>query len=190
MVGSMGPTGEFLKPLGEVSPAEMLDAFVEQVTALEAGGADGVGIETMSALEEAVLAIRAAKDNTNLAVMSTMTFDPGPRSLFTMMAVTPQRAVEELLDAGADVVGANCGNGIDVMIQLAKEMRAATDGYLLIHSNAGIPKLKDGQIVYMESPEYMAERFKVLACLGINIIGGCCGTGPAHIRALSAALRE
>ena len=135
------------------------------------------------------MAVKAAKDNTNLAVMSTMTFDPGPRGLFTMMGVTPQRAVKELLDAGSDVSGANCGNGIDVMIQLAKEMRDATDGYLLIHSNAGIPKLKGGEIVYPESPEYMGEKFRVLADLGINIIGGCCGTGPAHIRALSAALR-
>lgn len=189
VVGSIGPTGEFLEPLGEVSPAEMLDAFVEQVTALEAGGADGVVIETMSALEEAVLAIRAAKDNTNLVIMSTMTFDPGPRGLFTMMGVTPQRAVKELLHAGADVAGANCGNGIDVMIHLAEEMRAATDGYLLIQSNAGIPQFQSGQIVYPESPEYMAERYKVLAGLGINIIGGCCGTGPAHIRSLSTALR-
>ena len=189
VVGSVGPTGEFIEPLGEVSEAEMLDAFVEQVTALEEGGADAVVIETMSALEESVLAIKATRVNTRLAVMSTMTFDPGPRGFFTMMGVTPERAVNELLEAGADVAGANCGNGIEVMVQLAGELREATGGYLLIHSNAGIPKLQGGEIVYTETPELMLEGFKALAQIGINVIGGCCGTGPEHIRALAAALR-
>lgn len=189
VVGSIGPTGEFLQPLGEISEAKMLDAFIEQVTALEAGGADAVVIETMSALEESALAIKAAKENTGLVVMATMVFDRGPRGFFTMMGVTPGRAVVELLDAGADVVGANCGNGIEVMTNLAKEMRQATDGYLLIQSNAGIPKLQGNEIVYPETPDFMAEHFLVLAEVGINIIGGCCGTGPDHIRALATALR-
>lgn len=187
--GSVGPTGEFLEPLGAVSESEMLDAFVEQITALEEGGADGVVIETMTALEEARLAIKAAREHTRLVVMATMVFDKGPRGYFTMMGVTPERAVKELLDAGADVVGSNCGNGIDRMIEVARQMRAATDAYLLIHSNAGIPSIINGKIVYPETPEYMAERFKVLADIGVNILGGCCGTGPEHIRALSRALR-
>ena len=190
VVGSVGPTGEFLEPLGEVSEAEMYDAFVEQITALEEGGADNVVIETMTALEEATLAIKAAKENTKLIVMSTMVFDKGPRGFFTMMGVTPERAVKELRDAGADVVGANCGNGIEVMVELARELRQATDGYLLVHSNAGIPSIKDGQIVYSETPEFMAERFRKLAEIGVNILGGCCGTGPDHIRALAKALRR
>ena len=189
VLGSIGPTGEFLEPLGPVSQAEMLEAFTEQAVALEEGGADGVVIETMTALDEATLAIKAAKENTNLAVMCTMTFDPGPRGFFTMMGVTPKQAVQELENAGADVVGANCGNGIEVMVQVAEELRGATDGYLLLHSNAGIPQFKDGEIIYPESPEFMAQRFKALAGLGINILGGCCGTGPEHIRALALALR-
>ena len=168
----------------------MYDAFVEQITALEEGGADNVVIETMTALEEATLAIKAAKENTKLIVMSTMVFDKGPRGFFTMMGVTPERAVKELRDAGADVVGANCGNGIEVMVELARELRQATDGYLLVHSNAGIPSIKDGQIVYSETPEFMAERFRKLAEIGVNILGGCCGTGPDHIRALAKALRR
>ncbi|MCI0439552.1 MAG: homocysteine S-methyltransferase family protein [Chloroflexi bacterium] len=187
--GSVGPTGEFLEPLGQISEAEMYDAFVEQITALEEGGADGVVIETMTAIEEATLAIRAAKENTRLVVMSTMFFDKGPRGFFTMMGVTPERAVKELREAGADVVGANCGVGIDVMLDLARQIREATDSYILVHSNAGIPSMKGGEIIYPETPDYMAERFKKLADMGINIIGGCCGTGPAHIRALSKALR-
>ena len=188
VTGSVGPTGEFLQPLGEVSEAEMLDAFAEQIVALEAGGADAVLFETMWALEEASLAIRAARENTDLTVMATMTFDRGPRGYFTMMGVTPERAVMELRDAGADIVGANCGNGIEGMIELARKMRSATDGYLLVHSNAGIPSIRKGQIVYEETPDWMAERFKSLADIGINIFGGCCGTTPMHIRALSEAV--
>ena len=190
VAGSVGPTGEFIEPLGEVSEAEMLDAFTEQITALAEGGADAVVIETMTALEEASLAMKAARENTDLTVMATMTFDKGPRGFFTMMGVTPERAVQELQDAGADIVGSNCGNGIENMIEIARAMRAVTDGYLLIHSNAGIPSIMKGQIVYPETPDHMAEGFKVLADLGINIIGGCCGTTPKHIRALSVAIQE
>jgi 5-methyltetrahydrofolate--homocysteine methyltransferase len=189
VAGSVGPTGEFLEPLGEVTEAEMLDAFVEQVTALEEGGADAIIVETMWAVEEASLAIRATKENTDLPVIATLTFDKGPRGFFTMMGVEPARGARELSAAGADVVGANCGNGIDAMIEIARDMREAVEGYLLIHSNAGIPVIRKGQIVYPETPEFMAERFKVLADIGINIFGGCCGTTPSHIRALSQALR-
>ena len=189
VVASVGPTGEFLEPLGEVSEGEMLEAFAEQIVALEEGGAEGVVIETKTSLEEASLAIRAAKENTDMLVLSTMYFDKGPRGFFTMMGVTPEQGVKGLQEAGADIVGANCGNGIDGMVELARELREATDGYLLIHSNAGIPSIVDGQIVYPETPEYMAERFKVLADMGINILGGCCGTGPEHIRAMARTLR-
>jgi 5-methyltetrahydrofolate--homocysteine methyltransferase len=188
VVGSVGPTGEFLEPLGPVSESAMYDAFVEQVMALEAGGADGVVIETMTAAEEATLAVRAARENTELVVMATMVFDKGPRGFFTMMGVTPERAVHSMQEAGAHVVGSNCGNGIDNMVDIARRMRAETDGFLLIHSNAGIPAMRGGQIIYPETPEYMAERFRELADLGVNIVGGCCGTGPEHIRALAAAV--
>ena len=188
VVGSIGPTGEFLEPLGPVSETEMYDAFAEQVKALEAGGADAVVVETMTAVEEARLAVRAARENTNLVVMATMVFDKGPRGFFTMMGITPEAAVHAMEDSGAHVVGSNCGNGIDNMVEIARRMRAETDRYLLIHSNAGIPAIQGGRIVYPESPEYMAERFRELAGLGVNIIGGCCGTGPEHIRALAAAV--
>lgn len=191
VVGSVGPTGEFLEPLGELSPAQMLDAFQEQIDALVDGGADAIVIETMTALEEAKLAVQAARRHSTLTIMATMTFDKGPRGFFTMMGVTPQRAVADLQDAGAHIVGANCGNGSDVMLELARELRAATDGPLLVHSNAGIPAVRRGEIVYPESPEYMASRFRALAeDLGVNIIGGCCGTDPRHILALSDALRK
>ena len=193
VVGSVGPTGEVLNdPLRDnpLTEAQAYDAFAEQITALAEGGVDAVNIETMIDIEEAVIAVRAAKENTDLTVMSTMFFDKGPRGFFTMMGTPPAEAVNRLHDAGADIVGANCGNGIDIMLELARELRAATDGYLLIHSNAGIPSPIGGEIVYPETPEYMAERFKVMARdVGVNIIGGCCGTTPAHIRALVDAVR-
>ena len=191
VVGSVGPTGEFLGPLGELSESEMLDAFDEQIAALVSGGVDAVVVETMTALEEARLAVQAARRHPALTVMATMTFDKGPRGFFTMMGVTPERAVRELQDAGAHIVGANCGNGIKVMLELARELRGAADGApLLVHSNAGIPAVRRGEIVYPESPEYMAARFKTLVDeVGVNIVGGCCGTHPGHIHALAAALR-
>jgi len=188
VVGSVGPTGELLEPLGDVTEQEMLEAFTEQITSLEKGGADAVIIETMFALEEVTLAIKAAKDNTTLPVISTMTFDKGPRGYFTMMGVTPDRAVKEMLNSGADIVGANCGNGIDNMIEIARKMIDAIDAHFIIHSNAGIPSISNNQIVYHETPEYMAERFKILTNLGVSIVGGCCGTTPQHIEALSAVI--
>ena len=188
VAGSVGPTGEFIEPLGSVSESEMLDAFAEQITALEEGGADAVVIETMFAMDETRLAARAARENTSLAVIATMTFDKGPRGFFTMMGVTPEAAARELRDAGADVVGANCGNGADSMLELARLIRAATDGPMIIHSNAGIPAIRQGQIVYPETPEFMAPRFKEMSEMGVNIFGGCCGTTPSHIRAISEIL--
>ena len=190
VAASVGPTGEMMEPLPDgVSEADMYDALAEQITALAEGGADAILIETQMALEEAVVGIRAARENTRLPVFATMVFDLGPRGFFTMMGVTPERAVADLRAAGADVVGANCGNGIDRMIDLAAQMRAADDGPMLIQSNAGIPDMKGGEIIYNEGPDYMAERFERLAEMGINILGGCCGTGPDHIRALSARLK-
>ena len=184
VIGSIGPTGEFLEPLGEVSEPEMFDAFAEQAVGLAQGGADAVVIETKTALEEVSIAIKATKQNTDLVVMSTMVFDKGPRGYFTMMGITPDVGLNGMLDAGADVVGTNCGNGIDLMAELSVLMRNCTDRHLLVHSNAGIPEIKDGEIIYPETPEYMARGFEKISASGISILGGCCGTGPEHIRAL------
>ena len=189
VVGSMGPTGEFLEPLGEVSEQEMYEAFAEQAAALAEGGADAILAETMTAAEEATLAIQAAKDATGLPVLVSMTFDKGLRGYFTMMGISPEQAVLKLHAAGADVVGTNCGNGIERMVELSDIMRDLTDRPLLAHSNAGIPKLVDMKIVYDEEPRWMAKRFRHMADMGIKIIGGCCGTTPEHIRELVKAVR-
>ena len=190
VLGCVGPTGEFLQPLGPVSEKEMFTGFTEQIQALDEGGADGIIIETMTSLEETLLAVESAKLNTNLVVMATMTFDLGPRGFFTMMGVTPEEAVKEIRKKGADVVGANCGNGIENMVKIAKIMRNVDDGPLVIHSNAGFPKIINGRIVYPETPEYMSEKFKELIEAKINIIGGCCGTTPSHISAIHSVVSK
>jgi 5-methyltetrahydrofolate--homocysteine methyltransferase len=190
VVGSVGPLGEFPQPLGRVHQDEMGEAYREQVSALVEGGVDGVLFETLRVIEEAEIAIKTAKENTDLVVMASMVFDRGQDGFVTIMGVSPEEAMTALTDAGADVVGANCGNGVDDMVELAKEIKRVSNGYTLINSNAGIPSIMDAEIVYPESPEYMATRFIELAKMGINIIGGCCGTGPEHIHALTEAVND
>jgi len=189
VIGSIGPTGEFLEPLGDIGVEALSDAFAEQAAALAAGGADGVLVETMSALDEATVAVRMARANVTGVVMATLTFQPGARGWATSMGVRPERAIKELRDAGADVVGANCGAGVSRMVDLARILRELTDGPLVIHANAGLPEICDGRTVYPETPELVAPHFAEMHRIGINILGGCCGTGPAHIRAIVHALR-
>ena len=189
VLGSIGPTGEFLEPAGTASEQELYDAFCEQVRGLAAGGVDAFCIETMSDLGEATLAIRAAKDTTDLPVIVTMTFDLGKRGYFTMMGVTPADAAQQLDEAGADVVGSNCGIAIEQMIEIIGAMRGATNKPILTHVNAGIPQIVKGQIVYPDTPEHMASLMPQLVAAGANVVGGCCGTGPDHIRAFAEALR-
>ena len=184
VAGSVGPTGEFIEPLGAVSESEMYDVFSEQIIALENGGADAVMIETQMAIEEAKIAIKATKDNTNLIIFSSMVFDKGPKGFFTMMGITPEAAVEGLVEAGADVVGANCGNGIEKMYEISKLMRSKTEGILMINSNAGIPTIKKEGIIYPETPEFMSKYYSKMIKVPVNILGGCCGTGPEHILSL------
>jgi len=191
VAASVGPTGQILvEQGGEVTSECLYKAFCDQVVALAEGGADAVCVETMASVEEALQAIKAAKANTRLPVICTFTFEAGKRGFRTMMGLTPERAAKEAAAGGADVIGANCGNGIANMIEIAKQMRTAAPGVpILIHANAGAPVLRDGQTVFPESPEYMASRVAELIAAGANIIGGCCGTTPAHIAAMAKAAR-
>ena len=189
VAGSMGPTGELIEPVGETPAGDVYHAFVEQVTALEEGGVDVIVVETMISVEEAKLAVRAVKEHTGLPVAARTTFDKGPRGYFTMMGDTPESAVALLAEAGADILGTNCGNGIDVMVELGERFRFVTTGPIWLNSNAGIPLIRQGQLIYPESPAQMAEGFKKLSDMGVEIVGGCCGTTPAHIRALVEAVR-
>jgi 5-methyltetrahydrofolate--homocysteine methyltransferase len=121
--------------------------------------------------------------------MATMTFDLKPRGFFTMMGVTIETAARELEAAGADIIGSNCGNGIENMIRIAGEYKKYTSLPVIIQSNAGLPEIRDDVVVYPETPEFMAEKSKELAAAGVSIIGGCCGTTPAHIRAVARTVR-
>ena len=189
--GSVGPTGQFVKGEGGKIAAESLyDVFKPQVMALAEGGADAICMETMWSLQEAAQAIRAAKENTGLPVICTFTFNAGARGFRTAVGLSPERAAAGSLEAGADVIGANCGNGIDEMIEITKLMRAAApNAPILIHANAGLPAFEDGKTVYRETPDYMASRIPALMSAGATIIGGCCGTAPAHIAAIAKAVR-
>ena len=190
VLGSIGPTGEFLEPNGTATEAEMYDVFAEQARGLAAGGVDAFCVETMSDLAECTLAIRAAKEVSGLPVVATMTFDKGPRGFFTMMGITPAGAAEQLAAAGADLVGSNCGIAIEHMIEIITDMRAATGTPILTHINAGIPRLESGQSVYPDTPEMMAECIPRVVAAGANIVGGCCGTSAEHVRAFVAACRQ
>ena len=189
VAGSVGPTGKMLL-MGDVSEAELYDGFCEQATALEQGGADIIIIETMSAIDEAVLAVKAASDTTQCTVIITMTFSKDLKGeYFTMMGVSPAEMVFSMKEAGAHIVGSNCGNGIEDMIGIVKAIRAADNKIpVMIQANAGPPQFIDGKTIYRESPEMMASFIPELLKAGANIIGGCCGTTPEHIREMARVL--
>ena len=183
--GSCGPCGKMLEPYGNATRDDVYDGFRRQIEAMIDAGADCVCVETMTDLSEATLAVRAAKDvSPTTPVMATMTFDATPRGFFTIMGTTVEQAAKGLRDAGADVVGSNCGHGIDRMIEVARELRSHTDRPVLIQSNAGLPEMKNSVLVYPESPAMMAERAQELISIGVSIIGGCCGTTPDHVGAI------
>jgi len=183
--GSCGPTGKFLKPYGDIEPEEMYHNFGRQIHTLISAGVDIICIETMTDLNEATLAIKAAKAvSQTIPVMATMTFDPTPRGFFTVMGVNIEDAAEGLRDAGADVIGSNCGNGIENMVKIAREFKKYTKLPLIIQSNAGMPEIRGNTTVYPETPEFMAGKVKELLALDVAIIGGCCGTTPEHIKAI------
>jgi 5-methyltetrahydrofolate--homocysteine methyltransferase len=192
VAGSVGPTGRIVADEGgDVTPEDLDRAFREQVVALAEGGADAICIETMSSLVEATQAIQAARQNTRLPVFCTFTFAASPRGFHTMMGASPERAAREAAAAGADVVGANCGNGIVNMIEIARAMRAALPRIpILIQANAGAPVLEGDKTVFKETPEFMASHVRALIQAGANIIGGCCGTTPAHIAAMARVIRS
>jgi 5-methyltetrahydrofolate--homocysteine methyltransferase len=191
VLGSIGPTGKIIM-MDEVTPEEMYEAFKQQAIALEIGGVDAIIIETMSDLEEAKCAIKAAKENTSCEVICTMTFEKSDEKAYhTMMGVTPGQMVEYLSGSGVAIIGANCGNGIHDMIGITEEIRSISkDIPILIHANAGIPVYKNGITTFRESPDEMAGYVKRLIDAGANIIGGCCGTTPEHIKKISEAVRQ
>lgn len=183
VLGSVGPTGIILM-MGEVSEQELYAAFKEQITALAKGGADAICIETMTDLSEALLAVQAAKEHTELEVICTMTFDKTLDGDYrTMMGVSVEQMTNELIHAGCDIIGTNCGNGMENMIPIVQIIRSINqDIPILVHANAGLPHLHNGQNVFDETPDITASFVPSLIQAGANIIGGCCGTTPQHIK--------
>ena len=183
---SMGPTGVMLM-MGEVKPEQLYDAFLEQAAAQAAAGADAIVVETMSDPVEAELAVKAAK-STGLPVAVSFVFDSGKNKDRTMMGTTPEQVVRQMTDAGADIIGSNCGQGIDGFIPICRRMRAVTVMPIWMKANAGLPEIEDGITVYRQSPEHFAEVACELIEAGANFIGGCCGTSPDFIHALAARI--
>lgn len=185
--GSIGPTGKVFM-MGEVPEENLLSAFSEQAAALARGGADAILLETFTELAEAMLAVRAARESAELPVVVSMTFDSGPDKTNTVMGVSPADLATAAAEAGADAVGANCGTGPENYVAVAALLRAATDMPVWIKPNAGLPVVRGGETVYPMGPAEFAGFAPKLAEAGASFIGGCCGTTPAHVRALRAAV--
>jgi len=189
VMASMGPTGMFMEPYGDETEASFYEAFAAQARAFEAGGADAVIVETMMAIEECCVAVRAVRENTGLTLAS-FTFDPQPDGGYaSMMGVTPEQFAEQALAAGAQIIGSNCGTGPDHMIAIVRRLRAVAPVPLIAMPNAGMPELVNGATVFPESPDEMARKVGRLVEAGASVIGGCCGTTPAHIAAMARQVK-
>jgi 5-methyltetrahydrofolate--homocysteine methyltransferase len=188
VLGDIGPSGELMEPMGDLTIDSAAELFAEQVRGLVAGGVDGILIETMSDLSEVEAAVTAArKEAPGLPVFATLSFDTNLR---TMMGVSPAMAVQAISDMGVDVVGANCGRGLDEMRIIAAQLAEAGAGRvrLMVQSNAGLPKLQGDTFVFDGTPEEMAGYAVEMRDLGFTVIGACCGSTPAHIAAMRDAL--
>lgn len=192
VAGSIGPTGKFLKPQGEFTEAEFEEAFAEQAEALARGGADLLIIETQYDLREALAAFRAARSAAPaLPVFVTLTFNSYPRGYFTLMGNSVSAAVEALEKAGASAVGANCTLDSREMVGLVRAFRQATRLPVVAQANAGKPALgEDGAVSYSQGLEAYLEFVPAILEAGANVIGGCCGTGPDHIRKISELIHN
>lgn len=186
VLGDIGPFGGFLEPLGSTTRAALEAAATVQVAALLDGGVDGIIIETMTSLDEMAAVAKVVRRVRPQAVLvGSLTFDRLVDGGFrTMTGVEVRQAVEFMVRLGVDIVGCNCGTGIHAgdYVQLVGQFRQATDRPIMVQPNAGQPRLDRGHIVYDETPEMMAETVPALVRAGASILGGCCGTGPEHIR--------
>jgi 5-methyltetrahydrofolate--homocysteine methyltransferase len=186
--GDVGPSGELMEPMGTLTHDDAVEIFADQIKGLVAGGVDAILIETMSDLEEVRAAVAAAHQVApGMPVVATLSFDTNLR---TMMGVKPAMAVTAIAEMGVRLIGANCGRGTDEMQIIASEMLDARPSgiYLLVASNAGLPQLIDGEFVYTGSPNEMADFASEMKASGINAIGACCGSTPAHIAAIHSAV--
>ena len=182
VAGSVGPIGEVLEPFGDVPRDRALEAFQTQARGL--GEADYINIETMGSLEEALVALEAVRSVLELPISVSMTFNHTPKGYFTMMGESIEHCAQVLEQHGAAMVGSNCGEGLEQMIDIILAMRAVTKLPLLAKPNAGIPSWHEGKEVYPETPESLAPKARKLFAAGAQLCGGCCGTTPEHIRVI------
>jgi len=196
VLGDIGSCGEFLEPLGTLKPEQLKDAFAIQAQALAAGGVDGFIIETMTALDETVVAVEAVKDVCDLPVLASMAFDATAGGFRTMMGVDVNTAVSTLADEGVDAVGFNCGTAtLDQYVDLAEAFVQAIKACakpvpIYAEPNAGKPELEGDRAVWRVTPDSFAKALQRIYAKGIHILGGCCGTGPEHIRAVASLLKK
>jgi len=189
VVGTCMASGKMLEPFGDATPELLYDVFREEAVGYAEGGADVLWIMTMFDIQEAVLAVKAAKDFTQLPVIASMSFDFTPKGGRTIMGVDPKTAVEKLLDAGADVIGHNCGGATpEESTHILREMGALTDKPLVVKPNAGIPESVDGRQVYPATPERYAKEVPNWIAAGARIVGGCCGAGLEHTAKIAEAV--
>jgi 5-methyltetrahydrofolate--homocysteine methyltransferase len=195
VLGDIGPSGDLLEPLGALRAEDLKEAYVRQANALLDGGVDGFIIETMTAIEEVAVAIEAVKSiGGDLPVFASMSFDKAGDDLKTMMGVDVEAAVAKIVSLGIDAVGFNCGTlTLDGYIELADKYVSAVralsaDVIVYAEPNAGRPELVEDKAVYKVSPEDFAEVVEKIHAAGVNIVGGCCGTSPEHIRATAEKL--
>ncbi|PIV64567.1 MAG: hypothetical protein COS11_01505, partial [bacterium (Candidatus Ratteibacteria) CG01_land_8_20_14_3_00_40_19] len=184
IAGDLGPSGELIAPLGNISPEEIYANFAEQAAILEKNGAEIIILETFSSLQEIEIAAKAVKENTQLPLIASLTFSAGLR---TMMGDKIEDIVKHL-EKYADVLGSNCGEGIEEIIKIIAEFRKFTKKPLIAKPNAGRPILQDGKTVFLQKPSLMAEKVSGLLQAGSKIIGGCCGTTPEHIKAMKDSI--
>jgi 5-methyltetrahydrofolate--homocysteine methyltransferase len=185
VAASIGPTGRFLEPVGDAGFDEMVEIFGEQVAAFAASGADLITLETFLDIRELRAAMVACRSFSSLPIIAQMTFDDGGR---TVLGTPPEAAAVTLDALGADVIGSNCGLGPDGIFAILEKMRSVTSLPLISQANAGLPELKEGVTVFPASPKEMTNCHGQMIALGVRVIGGCCGTTPAHIGAIRAAL--
>lgn len=188
VAGDLGPTGKFLKPLGDLDPRDAELCYRRQAEALLTGGADLISIETMFSLEEALAAVRGTRSLGNVFIIASLTYNRTQKGFFTMMGDGVAKSVNALEDAGADAVGSNCSLGSADMIDLTAEIRSATRRPVMIQPNAGKPVVIDDSVTYQQTPLEFAADCRKIKVAGADMIGGCCGTTPEFIRALAKAV--
>ncbi|MGQ9610424.1 MAG: homocysteine S-methyltransferase family protein [bacterium] len=191
VAGNIGPTGELMEPYGLLTESDLIKSFSEQIKILSETGVDLIFIETMIDVNEAAFAVKAAKETCDLPIFASISFNPDRNGFRTVMGNSPEQAVEVLQEAGADVVGSNCGGVLaEMMPDLVRQMKKAGAKFIVIEPNAGIPTIINGKTVFPQQPQEMAKSFPAIIDAGANVVGGCCGATSEHIRLIIKTVRE